>query len=90
VARRRSVRRGEAGESSRSARRKMTGPVGWLYLVAGIVLVFVAYFVDPALIAALIFFVIGLGLLAAGFGMMGVRCRFLCDWFCDGSCGTVH
>ncbi len=90
MARRRSVRKSESGEYSRGANRKMHGPVGWLYLVAGIVLVFVAYFVNPALIAALIFFLIGLGLLAAGFGMMGIRCGFLCNWFCDDSCGTKH
>lgn len=90
MARRRSVRKSGAGESSGYVRRKMYGPVGWLYLIAGIVLVFVAYFVDPTLIAAFILFVVGLGLLAAGFGMMGIRCRSLCDWFCDGSCGTAH
>ncbi len=90
MAKRQHVRNSKAGVSTGYARRKMHGPVGWLYLVAGIVLVFIAYFVDPQLIAALIFFVIGLGLLVAGFGMMGVRCAPLCNWFCDGNCGTVH
>ncbi len=72
------------------AHKNNHSPAGWLYMLAGIVLVFVAYFVDPELIAALIFVVIGLGLLAAGFGMMGIKFPAICNLCCDGSCRTEH
>ncbi len=71
---------------SGSSGRKRRGGAGWAYLLAGIVLIFASAQIFPALISALIVFMIGAGLLAIGARMFGMRMGLLCGCMCDGNC----